>query len=493
MMTASTLLILAVVTAANPTPPAPGLLALDAAATKVLAADAERIGLALRPEIASRIEAVRTRLAVEQLVLDKVKPSTPTEAEVRAAFRATAHTANLQLVARSSRADAAAALERLRKGAAVGDEAKQSSDATTRERAGELGWVARGQMPPAVAADAFTGALATWRGPYEVGGQWHVVRVKERRMPAEDPAALKQVRARLVAERRERAHDAYMARLRQRAKVVIDEPFITSAAVRKDLSPGERDHVVATVGSRKLRYADMIAAAGGIQAPHRSSTGAAGMQIAIARQLVDRLLLEQEAVRAKLAERPAVAKKIRAAREEILVAAYYDEVAAKTPEPTKAEIEARYKERSSDFRAPAARRCAHLVVSSEETVKKLQARAARGEPFEKLAREASEHKESAEKGGDLGEVPDERLARMDPGLAAAIRKLGPAKVSDPVKTAMGWHLLRCEPVPERLRHLVEVDDRIAAAIRHERTTAVLNARVAELEAGATKGATPGVK
>jgi hypothetical protein len=52
---------------------------------------------------------------------------------------------------------------------------------------------------------------------------------------------------------------------------------------------------------------------------------------------------------------------------------------------------------------------------------------------------------------------------------------------------MGWHLLRCEQLPARVRPLDEVQDRISAAIRLERIQAALASRVEELKASRAGG------
>jgi parvulin-like peptidyl-prolyl isomerase len=470
------------------TPAAPPIAALDPAASALIAADAERNGLAARPEIAEQLEAAHSAIAVEQLLAENAAAPAPTAAEVRAEFRATAHGARLQMIARATRADAEAALARLRRGASLADEAKQSVEAVTREAGGELGWIVRGEIPAAVATDAFQGALGTWRGPYDLGGRWALVRTVERKTPKEDKKSLDAVRARMVAERRVKARDAYTARLRERAKVTLDEPFIMTAAARTDLSQADQERVIATVAGRQLRYRELAAASSSIKSAHGGARGTAAMQLEAGRQLVDRLLLEDEARRKYPAGSPALAKRLRPARQEILVAASYDEFASKLPSPTKQEVEARYQARKAEYVAPASRRCAHAVVGAEDGAKALRKRVAAGEKFDALAREASADQGSRDKGGDIGEVTDERLGRMDPALATAIRKLPAGHVSDPVKTRMGWHLVRCEPIPARQKHLVEVEDRIAGTLRHERTLAAMTARAAELKGAAPKAA-----
>jgi peptidyl-prolyl cis-trans isomerase C len=468
---------------------APSLGAMDPQSAALLAGEAERLGLAKKPDVAKRLEQERTRLAVEQHLREvSSKAPAPSEAEVRAAYHAAADSARLQVVVRATREDAASALERLRKGGPLADEVKGSVDPATRDKGGDTGWIARGKLPPAVAADAFARPLESWGGPYELGGRWVIARAVERKIGPDpgEAAALAEARGGLVREREERARAEYVERLRQGAKVRVDEKFISGAAGRKPTA-ADREHVVAQVGARSVRYREVLDATGGMAAAHGSAGPGAAMQIGIARQLVDRALLEEAAAKAKAGSRPEAREALAAARREILVAAYYDDVAARTPAPSRADVEARYRERAAEFQAPAARRCAHVVASTEAKAKDLQLRIARGEPFDQVAREASEDATTKAKGGDVGEIADDRLERMEPALAGAIRKLAPGRVSDPVKSAMGWHLLRCEQLPPRTRPLTEVEDRISGALRLERIQAAVASRLGQLKAAQAAG------
>lgn len=61
-----------------------------------------------------------------------------------------------------------------------------------------------------------------------------------------------------------------------------------------------------------------------------------------------------------------------------------------------------------------------------------------GERFAKVAAETSDDPSSANAGGDLSFF---RRGQMDPGLEDAAFSLAPGKVSQPVRTVFGWHLV----------------------------------------------------
>jgi peptidyl-prolyl cis-trans isomerase D len=86
------------------------------------------------------------------------------------------------------------------------------------------------------------------------------------------------------------------------------------------------------------------------------------------------------------------------------------------------------------------------AAEDEAARKKIEAAAARvkaGEPFAKVAGQASEDANTKDKGGDLGFIA-EGLA--DPAFAKAALALKKGQVSEPVRTPSGWHLVLAEEV-----------------------------------------------
>ncbi|MCC6302857.1 MAG: peptidylprolyl isomerase [Gammaproteobacteria bacterium] len=78
---------------------------------------------------------------------------------------------------------------------------------------------------------------------------------------------------------------------------------------------------------------------------------------------------------------------------------------------------------------------------AKEILADAKRRIAAGEDFATLARNISEDKASASNGGDLGWVEP---GQMIPDFEAAMDRLSPGEISDPVKTRFGWHLIQVE-------------------------------------------------
>jgi peptidyl-prolyl cis-trans isomerase C len=104
-------------------------------------------------------------------------------------------------------------------------------------------------------------------------------------------------------------------------------------------------------------------------------------------------------------------------------------------------------------------RARHILVETEDQAKAVLERLNKGEDFAKLSAELSKDPGSGPQGGDLGWFTKERMV---PEFAEAAFKLEPGKLSVPVKTQFGWHVLKVE---EKRAHqppkLEDVRDQIA--------------------------------
>jgi len=82
-------------------------------------------------------------------------------------------------------------------------------------------------------------------------------------------------------------------------------------------------------------------------------------------------------------------------------------------------------------------RASHLLVKTEEEVKKLREEILAGKDFAEVAKEVSMCPSGA-KGGDLGYFG---RGQMVPEFDKAAFSLPVGEISEPIKTQFGWHLL----------------------------------------------------
>lgn len=116
----------------------------------------------------------------------------------------------------------------------------------------------------------------------------------------------------------------------------------------------------------------------------------------------------------------------------------------------------------------------HILVATQDEAKKVKERLDKGEDFAKVAQEISQDPGSKQNGGKLGEAP---AAKYAPEFANAVSTLEVGKVSDPVKSQFGWHIIK---VNSRKDSVDALKDQITAAINTEK----YNAYVQELVAAA---------
>jgi peptidyl-prolyl cis-trans isomerase D len=133
--------------------------------------------------------------------------------------------------------------------------------------------------------------------------------------------------------------------------------------------------------------------------------------------------------------------------------------------PTEEDLKTLYEEQKAQYGAPEQRKASHILIAAdmdkEEESKaalakaeKLRQRLAGGEDFSKLAKENSDDKDSAVKGGDLGLNTKEAT---HPDLAETVFALAQGEVSQPVKTKFGYDLIKLtERVPATTKKFEEV-------------------------------------
>jgi len=87
----------------------------------------------------------------------------------------------------------------------------------------------------------------------------------------------------------------------------------------------------------------------------------------------------------------------------------------------------------------------HILVETEDEAKAVKAELDKGADFAELAKKKSKDP-GASDGGDLGFFTKDQMV---PEFSEAAFKLEPGKVSDPVKSQFGWHIIKVEEKRQR--------------------------------------------
>jgi peptidyl-prolyl cis-trans isomerase C len=167
--------------------------------------------------------------------------------------------------------------------------------------------------------------------------------------------------------------------------------------------------------------------------------------------LINAKLVAKAAEEAKMAEGPEYEAKLAFLRHRILMQSYLEK--AGKDAVTDAEVKKVFDETVKDMKPEEEVRARHVLVETEDEAKKVAARIAAGEDFGAVAKEVSKDPGSGAEGGDLGYFSK---GQMVPEFAEAAEKLEVGKISAPVKSQYGWHIIKVED--KRTKPLPKLED-----------------------------------
>lgn len=160
--------------------------------------------------------------------------------------------------------------------------------------------------------------------------------------------------------------------------------------------------------------------------------------------LINVKLVAEAAEKAKLGEGEDFAARLQFLREKALMQVYLEKVGKEAV--TEEAVRKLYDDTVKDIKPEQEVRARHILVETEEEAKAAKARLDKGEDFAAVAKEISKDPGSGAQGGDLGFFTKDQMV---PEFADAAFRLEPGKVSDPVKSQFGWHIIRVEEKRER--------------------------------------------
>lgn len=237
---------------------------------------------------------------------------------------------------------------------------------------------------------------------------------------------------------------------------MIGRVLAVAAALAIAGSPAARaaGDVVAQHGAITLSSDDVRQLLANIDPATRASVQRNPSELAtLVRERLVQLILLQEARDKKWDQRPEVATAANQARDSVIVSTYLTSVSAPDPAyPSDAEIQTAYDANKSRFVLPRQYDLAQIFIAvpagsakaaddaAHKKLQDLRAQAIRPRvDFAGLARQNSQDHASADKGGDIGWARETELA---PEVKTAVAGMQEGAVSDPVRMADGWHLLK---------------------------------------------------
>jgi hypothetical protein len=173
----------------------------------------------------------------------------------------------------------------------------------------------------------------------------------------------------------------------------------------------------------------------------------------------------------------------RAVAENLRDRAWIEKRIASQTQPNESECRRYFELNRAEFQAPRRLRASHLflaapdghpaevIAAKRSLIELLSRRLANGEVFPALVAEFSEDEATKKRGGDLGYFAAERML---PAVWEAAVEVQPSEISPPVRSRLGFHLLRLrETLPARGLTFEESRSEIVATIENRKRLAAV--------------------
>jgi len=247
------------------------------------------------------------------------------------------------------------------------------------------------------------------------------------------------------------------------------------------MAAAESDPVLAKVNGTEIHQSDLAVAEADIGESLPAEVSPDKRREVLLTYLVNVNLLAQAAEKQKAEQEPNFAKRIAFARKKVLVQTLMEQESKKAT--TDAAIKKFYDDKAKPQTEVHAR---HILVETEEQAKDVEAQLKKGADFAELAKKLS--KDPGSDGGDLGYITKEQVVPEFGNVAFSLEK---GKISAPVKTQFGWHIIKVEDTRERKPPPLEaVKDQIKAKLTQEATEAMMQKLRADAKIEMTAEAAP---
>jgi hypothetical protein len=238
--------------------------------------------------------------------------------------------------------------------------------------------------------------------------------------------------------------------------------------------------LVARAGSVSISEANVRDLLAGVTEQNRDALSKDPQQATrwLSGRVLDLLVLD-DASKSGFDKQPDVERRLARAREALIVQLYLDaHVNVPADYPSAAEARAFYDTHQASFIPPKRYRLAQIFIADssaatsnpkvDEALRKIMAK---GADFSAIARDMSDAKAEAAKGGEIGWLGDPNLA---PEIRAAVEKTNKGGVTAPIRLKDGWHIVRVlakAPAAKKPMAFEAIKDTLSAAMRGRKIAA----------------------
>jgi peptidyl-prolyl cis-trans isomerase C len=215
--------------------------------------------------------------------------------------------------------------------------------------------------------------------------------------------------------------------------------FASAPQVRaQDANP-----VLAKVNGVEIRQSDLTMAEEELGSGQLAQMDPATKRENLLSYVIDLKIVAKAAEDKKLGDTDAFKKSLAFARERLLMDKLLtDEAKTATTEAAMRKV---YEEAASQMGGDEEVRARHILVENEDEAKQIIEELKKGGDFAEIAKKKSKDP-GASDGGDLGYFTKEQMV---PEFSKVAFETAPGKVSDPVKSQFGWHVIKVEDKRKR--------------------------------------------
>jgi len=447
---------------------------------QLLLQEAKRVEMDRDPQVEHAVQRLRTARAAEKFFREKITDRVAISDEALAdAHKRVGDRFQARHILVQSREAAEKALSRIKAGADFGEVAVVVSQANTASKGGYLGVIRYGQLEPELEENLWPLQTGEISEPFETIEGWNLLYVADRKS-AEPPALEKvqtQLRGILTKRETKRRQDELYRELEIRWKPQIDETILRNVVAARDKRDLTGDAAIVTIGDDKITIAQVL--------PRidfdKTQKLAPPIALRAIRNMLDGdvlgILIRKEALAQGYGQKPEIEKEAELLRDKMAMELLLDRVAFAKLNAGDDEAEAYWQSHAEKFTEPAAVKLSVIFMTSEEDARKLLSDLQAGADFAVMARKLSEHRPSADLGGDLGWV---NKGRLQP----EIEKVAfPLKAGELGMTQMeaGYMIIRVdEKKPERLKPFSEAKEQAKDLALQEKARATLKVWVTKL-------------
>ena len=159
-------------------------------------------------------------------------------------------------------------------------------------------------------------------------------------------------------------------------------------------------------------------------------------------ELINRELVIQDALKKELDKDPVFIEKLEKLRENLLAAMGIHNYMSKHP-LNDTILKEEYDKHISTVNPPKEYKTKHILVATKKEAEEVLAELKGGQAFVDIAKKKSIDTGTANQGGELGWTTAKQLT---PEFGQAIARLERGKLSEPVKTEFGWHIIQIDDI-----------------------------------------------